>query len=309
LFVSSDNGETWTGNKIQGFCNFITGLIIKDTLWIVGTNGTGIFISANKGKDWKTIAPGKNPQNRIIYQVECIDSNIYCISHLNDSIYVTGDYGETWKEFAQNAGFNKVNCMKFYGSKVYLGTNKGLLFSSDNGETWTNYGPELTNSQTVCLAIKDNNIFLGTDNAGVFLSTNNGESWKEISEGLISLVIQSLFIKGDNIFVGTNYGGAYQAKLSDFGITDVEEKTEVKNDFSIFPNPATDIVTINCTENQISSISIVNSLGMEVKRIENNVLLEKNSINISTEDLPTGMYYCILSNQGSRITKSFVVLR
>jgi hypothetical protein len=48
---------------------------------------------------------------------------------------------------------------------------------------------------------------------------------------------------------------------------------------------------------------------MEVKRIVNSDLLGKNNISISTEELPNGLYYLTLENQGNRVTKSFVVVR
>ena len=59
----------------------------------------------------------------------------------------------------------------------------------------------------------------------------------------------------------------------------------------------------------INSISIFNSLGIEVKRIEQTELIGKSKITISTAVLPNGFYHCSFVYQTGRVTKSFVVLR
>jgi hypothetical protein len=62
-----------------------------------------------------------------------------------------------------------------------------------------------------------------------------------------------------------------------------------------FPNPATNQITLSIpNEQNINSISIFNSLGMEVKRIEQTEILGQNKITISIENLPVGLYHCLL---------------
>jgi hypothetical protein len=62
---------------------------------------------------------------------------------------------------------------------------------------------------------------------------------------------------------------------------------------------------------QNQSISIFNSLGIEMifKPSEGWQPSEGSSINISTEDFPSGIYYCSFNSGINRITKSFVVVR
>ena len=93
--------------------------------------------------------------------------------------------------------------------------------------------------------------------------------------------------------------------------TEVEERKESESkDFQIFPNPAQNEITLSIPENQnIHSISIFNSLGMEVKRIAQANIIGNSKITISTADFPNGLYHCSFVNQAGRITKSFVILR
>jgi len=115
----------------------------------------------------------------------------------------------------------------------------------------------------------------------------------------------------------SNYNGNFymvgavgqKLQLFDFIVTDVPinpTKTEI-----IFPNPAFDNISISLTNSDLSNptISIYNSLGVEMKRYDNTELSEKSSINLTTDEFPSGIYYCTLNSGTNKITKSFVVIR
>jgi hypothetical protein len=92
------------------------------------------------------------------------------------------------------------------------------------------------------------------------------------------------------------------------GGTSVEDDTSKFNtDFNISPNPATDNISISFSNSELSnpSISIFNSLGIEMKY----KLSDGSSINISTKEFPSGIYYCTLNSGMNRITKSFMVVK
>lgn len=111
------------------------------------------------------------------------------------------------------------------------------------------------------------------------------------------------------IYIGT-IEGIYRIKLSDL-ISDVDDNSIVTEiEMTISPNPTSENISISISgDNQNQCISIFNSLGIEVKRIDANELLGKSSIEVSTSGFPMGMYYCILNNGQEKITKSFVVIR
>lgn len=122
------------------------------------------------------------------------------------------------------------------------------------------------------------------------------------------------FSIGDSIYIQMKnnqgfWGPYFKTIINDF-VSSIAEKSSDKYQIKIFPNPSTDIIYISIIDNSINhSISIINSLGAEVKRIGANENLGKSSINISISDLPVGMYYCVLSNQNGSISKSFAVVR
>ncbi len=98
------------------------------------------------------------------------------------------------------------------------------------------------------------------------------------------------------------------------GSTSVKEYNKSNYQLDISPNPARNSISISLNNglspiNQIAYISICNSQGVEVKRFNSNELLGQNSINYSTEILPSGVYYCTINIENQNITSSFVVVK
>jgi PKD repeat protein len=112
-------------------------------------------------------------------------------------------------------------------------------------------------------------------------------------------------------FVKTNSKQIKDLLRSNLIYTSIPEITDVN--FTIKPNPAIDYITISFSNSELSnkSISIFNSLGIEMKfkPSEGWQPSEGSSISFSTEDFPSGVYYCTLNTGMNRITKSFVVVR
>nr|MBC8146766.1 T9SS type A sorting domain-containing protein [Bacteroidota bacterium] len=94
-------------------------------------------------------------------------------------------------------------------------------------------------------------------------------------------------------------------------IVSVNDNVDVKCELTIYPNPTSDNINISLSNAELSkmSISIFNSLGIEIKRFDEKELFGKNSISFSTESFPSGVYYCTMNNGTYKISKSFVVMR
>jgi len=103
----------------------------------------------------------------------------------------------------------------------------------------------------------------------------------------------------------------YYKRNPNGGLIGIKESDIVKNDINVFPNPASDNITISFSNTGLSkiSISIFNSLGIEIKRFKEMELVGENAINFSIESFPTGVYYCTLNYGTKKISRSFLVLR
>ena len=95
----------------------------------------------------------------------------------------------------------------------------------------------------------------------------------------------------------------------DSTINDVKENNLSLLNLQISPNPSSDDISFSYSYLSCLSISICNSLGIEVKRFNENELLGKSSINLTTDEFPSGIYYCTLNSGTYKVTKSFIIIR
>jgi uncharacterized repeat protein (TIGR01451 family) len=70
----------------------------------------------------------------------------------------------------------------------------------------------------------------------------------------------------------------------------------------LYPNPASDMLTVSMDKVQYSSLSITNSIGQEVLR----QAISNSKTNIDISKLPTSVYYVTLSDSSGSIVKKFV---
>jgi hypothetical protein len=75
-----------------------------------------------------------------------------------------------------------------------------------------------------------------------------------------------------------------------------------ENNFTIFPNPATQEITITSEDVSAKSIYIIDAVGQVVQTI----LTEQTSINIDIQPYANGVYFIKINSEAGSITKSFV---
>jgi hypothetical protein len=92
--------------------------------------------------------------------------------------------------------------------------------------------------------------------------------------------------------------------------TGVDDITADDADMNIYPNPATEAVSISFNGMQSAvSLRVTNSLGTEVISREINSISGTNLMNLNTASLPSGVYYLIISGNGINMLRQFTVVR
>jgi hypothetical protein len=109
-----------------------------------------------------------------------------------------------------------------------------------------------------------------------------------------------------NTSTGNNYtGGSYIT-----GNTGLDNSPEFQISSNLYPNPATDKVTIEYTlaKNQNVEIRLINSMGQQIKRDYNSEGVQgKNVVNLEVTNLPDGIYFAQIYVEGNLATsKRFV---
>lgn len=147
---------------------------------------------------------------------------------------------------------------------------------------------------------------------------NIGREWKKFSSATGWVVYDSIaYFVYDNDstqfyrIIFTGFGGLGNGKtyftkelLTNVGINDIENKTN----FSIYPNPATNNLTLllNHNKTEILTVEIYNIAGKVVqqKQLTTNSSVQQYNFNIS--DLSSGFYVLSIHSDNVKLTQKFV---
>lgn len=321
LFFSVNKGKTWGKVQIvkdsepraKNINNIFTIYIENDNI-VLGTYG-GIYKSIDKGLTWT---------NWTMYGV---NSSVYTFTKHNGSYY----FGVT---LAQGHSILKADCIDCeltdlsknfnvtMGTSGYVASiisrdnyiysiinSNGFFLSSDNGEYWM-YKSKLPNP--LSLEYSQDYIFVGSERYGIFLSSDNGETWSanrgNKNEGLPPFYetgskyqITDLLVYNDYLYATlsvndgeyTQEAGIYKIRIED--ITDVKSEEENLTENPIFPNPASDFITIDVKNLEPMSEIVVHDLfGKKVLTIET---IHELPLQIDVSGLLPGLYFLKLNNQ------------
>jgi hypothetical protein len=164
------------------------------------------------------------------------------------------------------------------------------------------------NLEIPSLAVKGNQTFAAIRMNGVYLSTNNGTNWAAWNSGLSILdPTESLLVIGDTIFAGTLGFGVWKSSIS--AMNGIEEINGF-NDFAIYPNPASDNLTIESPQPAIIEIS--NIEGQLIKTLTASTTKTNidhvgwSSYVVDVSSLPCGVYIVEVRNEKGVGVRKFV---
>ncbi|RKS95024.1 BNR/Asp-box repeat protein [Flavobacterium limicola] len=197
LHRSMNQGQTWTaispdltqgvkeGNVAFGTIATISESTLQFGLLYAGSDDGLIHVSKDGGATWNKIS-GNLPQNRWVSRVVASahkKERVYATlnGYRNDDftsyVYVSDDFGQTWKNIANNLPANPVN-----------------VVVEDN--------------------VNENVLYLGTDN-GLYVSLNKGTTWDDFSNGIPNVAVHDLVIQkvAKDLVVGTHGRSIYKVNL------------------------------------------------------------------------------------------------
>ena len=126
-------------------------------------------------------------------------------------------------------------------------------------------------------------LYIATD-IGVFLSFNDGDSWEVLGEELPLVPVTDLdFHLSSRTLAAATYGRSIFTYALPFSTPTVDQLT--LNTISVYPNPATEFITISGVEKYASAI-IYDLKGRLIKKV---VLTKEDQIPIA--DLDAGIYF------------------
>jgi photosystem II stability/assembly factor-like uncharacterized protein len=158
--------------------------IIPGVIW-VGTNDGNVQVSRDGGATWKNVVDNVQgvPKETHVSRVEAghFDAATCYVSfdgHRTDDhkpyVFVTRDYGATWKPLANNLPAGNVNVVKEDPKNpnlLYLGTEYGLYISLNAGAEWKRFmnGMPTVRIDDVMVHPRDNDLIVATHGRSIWI--------------------------------------------------------------------------------------------------------------------------------------------
>lgn len=151
-------------------------------LLYLGTDDGLCWISKDDGYTWSKISDGL-PQQLWVSRVEpsshqegrvYVSLNGYRFDHFLPYVYVSEDFGASWKAIANGLPAEPVNVVREDPSDeniLYVGTDNGVYVSLDRGANWMNLTPGLPRTAVHDLVVhpRDPELVIGTHGRSIFI--------------------------------------------------------------------------------------------------------------------------------------------
>jgi len=289
-----------------------------------------VYKSTNRAASWTPISPdltNGNQSGNITFgtlttiDVSTVDGAIIYAGTDDGNVWNTLDGGTNWTKLSGNlpnrwvtdVATDPINSATAYVvfSGYRFGENIGHIYKTvDNGDAWTDITGDLPDVPLNAVIINPSNtdhLFVASD-IGVFESFDNGSSWNLLAENLPNVPVTDLdFHAPTNTLVAATYGrGLFRAEL--LATTPVVDLPTLDLEVTIFPNPASDFLTVSfeLEEAMEMSIYLVDLQGRKVKAIANKpFLLGLNQFNTDVSDMIEGHYFLVMENDFGK--KNFAV--
>lgn len=244
----------------------------------VATNATLHNIARWDGTNWKPVGLGLDDNDPWNYEAWVKSLEVY-----NGELYASGD-------FSYINGTQHVNHLAKWNGVTWSAVGEDDYVNADNMKS---YNGKL-------YAIGD--VYGG---ASVF----NGISWQIFGFGNIG-VRDGIVIYDDTLYISgsfdyTTTSGAIAHEIAALDLNSIPTSVDLHYNFSqlaIYPNPATDHITIPIEPNETATIEIRNALG----RLVAQSTLHPNQRTIPVADLPAGFYLVTVESKGKRVAGRFV---
>ena len=240
-----------------------------------------VWRSDNGGEQWTDISEGLPRQHYPSYL------------ELNQS-----NPSEVWAVFS---GFDSLN-------KVF--------YSSNSGDTWNNITYDLPNIPVNCVEHQNDGtglIYIGTD-IGVFYLKKDTTNWVYYSEQLPKVIVSELEVDTANkTLVAATFGrGLWEVELKDYrprtaGI----DRIDAPISFSLYPNPTSDIISINLEGRgslSDANIKIIDITGSVLYDNPLDLHHNKTTFDLDVSTYLPGEYFVIVTVGNRRYVEKFIVL-
>ncbi|MBC8179487.1 hypothetical protein H8E88_00025 [candidate division KSB1 bacterium] len=202
VWRSTDRGKTWHSSS-EGLNHKFVQTIVTDRrakyrLMIGGESG--LFVSENRGKNWRHIVPIDVPIRDIHQNFK--SPKIWMAGTEDHGVLLSRDFGNTWQyaegEISSETIYAVASDPQNSKNMAAGGFQTGVYVSTNGGKKWKKYVEGLPVIDIHALSFdpqKKGRIWAGTVGAGVYYSDNFGKTWNYA--GLNGAEIWDMIFIGD----------------------------------------------------------------------------------------------------------------
>ncbi len=319
LLRSFNQGDDWTaisgdltqgekqGNVAYGTLSTISESPLQFGLLYTGSDDGLVYVSNDDGGNWRNISttfPKDLWVSRVIastYKKErvYVTLNGYRWDDFKPYVYMSNDFGTTFKNISSNLPIGAVNVIKEDPNNeaiLYLGTDNGAYVSLNSGESWNEFNGGLPNVAVHDLIIqkRDKDLVLGTHGRSIYvadislLESLNNQNTNEV-------VVANLEKTKASRRWGSKfgaYGEVYEPKTNiqfyspqngKATIKIASEEGKVLNEFSKEANKGVNIVEYNLSLSE-KGVKELEKSSTKLKKAENETFyLPKGKYKVSVE--------------------------
>jgi photosystem II stability/assembly factor-like uncharacterized protein len=312
-----DGGMTWTGVFVGSvwssfnsvfFTDINTGYVVGGDITNVNTNGI-ILKTINGGNNWTIVLSGSIPSLTSVFFIDAYTG--FAVGY-GGTILKTIDGGNTWSDESVFTTYDDLYSVYFTdddtGYAVGFHVNPGspgngiILSTTDGGITWTT--TELGSFILHSVFFPDANTGYVVGGSlyvagGIILKTiDAGSTWVTQESGTVNN-LNSVFFSDTNTGYAVGEGGTILKTINGggtVGINEPQNTNDLINSLKIYPNPATEYISIEIPESGSRMKGTVSVYGMAGQLlIQGQVQDSKSEINVFS--LPKGIYFVRLINE------------
>lgn len=235
--------------------------------------------------------------------VSPLNSNVIYAGTTDSKVWATQNGGITWSEVddslpefyvtdIKTAPFNEATAFVCFSGYRENDNTPHLYRTNDYGQTWESITGDLPDMPVNHVEILNELVyFIATDN-GVYITQNAGENWERLGIEMPFVVVLDLHIDYDLglLFAGTFARSVYTYDLDGILLTTSDKNPGVSaNNLLVYPNPASEILTVELKGQALASYALYNTGGQQVRQAPVNDD-GSNVVQIRVADLPAGLY-------------------
>jgi photosystem II stability/assembly factor-like uncharacterized protein len=222
LFVSSDNGKSWTQKTMPKERETPEGIAVNPfNPENIFSFHNGIYYSNDMGNTWNVASGITWGNNFRLFFDHTSEKKVYAVSEHES--YRSEDGGSTWQVCPHIPSFDygawgwatgsdaRAVVDPRDGNRLFVATRgSGIVKSTDGCKIWgnANFGLGSLFVNTITIDINHPDTLYAATDSGAYISTNASETWGQINDGLLgATVVYSIIVDKDgNVYAATPYG-------------------------------------------------------------------------------------------------------